>query len=348
MLQLSCRRTTYFRTGLLVVNALLLLPTCRKSDRASGESAGPSGKLAERARTPAGPPIKKKPPAFSATGPTGKVVVKLIARGAEPRRKLRYSFKGGIEHKMALRFRTRLWVMAGHKGPPSFEAAFRLPIKTRTQTLADTGSTRLHFGLGTIELRKSATRVASIQARVRTSLRIVRRCTMAATISPRGILRDVSIKATGMTASYVQRMLLQLLLHAVEPFPAEPIGVGARWEVAVPLRVNTTRIVRSTTYELTALKGSIGTLKLSIKETTWPRKVSTKRVPVGDVTELIRTEAVESGTAGFDLSRPLPTTRTTGLSKTMNRSWMRKNADTIASEYKHTIVTKTETNLLPD
>ena len=139
--------------------------------------------------------------------------------------------------------------------------------------------------------------------------------TVTWTRSADGIVRELSLEAPA-DATDAARAGVEITANAVSDatvaWPAEPIGVGARWTVTRTIddAVAPTRVV---TYELTALDGDVATVR---SETTAPEPAATLDAPAADggpgvTLEVDTYEVTGSGELTVDLRAALPVDGTT-------------------------------------
>jgi hypothetical protein len=89
------------------------------------------------------------------------------------------------------------------------------------------------------------------------------------------------------------------------PFPVEPIGPGAKWDVLATVEANGMKVLSAITYTLASVDGERGRLELTMKQTAPDQVVKMPGMPSGAKARLIKMETTGSGAGDFDLGNPL-------------------------------------------
>lgn len=89
-------------------------------------------------------------------------------------------------------------------------------------------------------------------------------------------------------------------------FPSEPIGVGAKWEIASFVDQQGIQLSMKYLYELISLEGNKLSVKVAIDGSAPPREISLPNIPPTAKAELLGARLAGEGTADYDLTRLLP------------------------------------------
>ncbi len=92
------------------------------------------------------------------------------------------------------------------------------------------------------------------------------------------------------------------LAGSVAPFPAEPIGIGARWKVVGQIATQGIVVVQTSTITLLDIEGSLLTVEIETVQELGPDGMEIPGVEVIDA----RLSSLSSGEAVWDLSQPIP------------------------------------------
>jgi hypothetical protein len=127
--------------------------------------------------------------------------------------------------------------------------------------------------------------------------------TIAATIDARGTLTVPT--ATGSADARARDELVQRLLQAIVPLPAEPIGDGASWRVVTILRQRPGVAKQTATYTLTAHTATGWKLHVKLQRVGEEQAISDPSLPPGVAAELLAMFRLLEGDVEVDPRRPL-------------------------------------------
>lgn len=124
-------------------------------------------------------------------------------------------------------------------------------------------------------------------------------------VDDRGITRGVRGAPTTGVPPRTQTMLgnIRSALQSI-PFPEEPVGIGARWEVRRTLDNHTHDVDQVVTYELVDLAGSRGQLRITVEQSADPQPLH--NLPTGAQARLDTYVGRGNGEAVFDLTSMTP------------------------------------------
>ncbi len=234
----------------------------------------------------------------------GKVVIQLKDAGAEPRKRLHYQLEEGqaakmdIEMEMAMRQKVhgRTNTMAPMK------MAMRMAFGAATRT--DDGNLRLDFSLEKVDMGALGNAPGAAER-----LEQLEQLSGWVVMTPHGCAVDMGIDLPdglpdGMAQfnAEIKKSFSQMPMI----FPEQPIGVGAEWEIAMPMSMYGMTLEQTLAYKLVELDGTRGKLEISIEQ-----KASGKMKPPGMPPsveaniDFLKSEG--SGTMEFDLNSFVPT-----------------------------------------
>jgi len=124
-------------------------------------------------------------------------------------------------------------------------------------------------------------------------------------VDDRGITRDVrGSRPTGVPPR-TQTMLgnIRSALQSI-PFPEEPVGIGARWQVERTVDLHTHDVDQVVTYELVDLTGTRGQLRITVEQTAEAQPLH--NLPGGAQARLDAYVGRGNGEAVFDLTSMTP------------------------------------------
>ncbi|MEA2751309.1 MAG: hypothetical protein QOI41_5452 [Myxococcales bacterium] len=167
------------------------------------------------------------PGAPGAPGEEAQPKLKVLEPGAEPRAVRKYAFTVGRSDKRLVTVKQS----AGREGGgPAQEAAFAITVDFTPKLVKPTG-TKFELKVLKVDLPGAQ---GAMKAQAQAQLAPFTGLTGSFDVSPQGELGEVDFKAdekmTGPGAEVIIQSLQQSLELIVPPFPAEPVGVGAKWE----------------------------------------------------------------------------------------------------------------------
>ncbi len=225
----------------------------------------------------------------------GEFDVKLLEAGAEPRRALRYRWNDAHSETLTLDYEQRVTVNVGRPSSKPGGAASKAPamapivLAERPVTLTidcEPGSsgaatdlrlpwraTELTLGEGGVAVGAQAPAPAPLtkaQLAGRMAEEAAYRALAGEAIyAPNGVPRSYAL-AEGLAIPDGSRQQIEVIAWTMGtlpiPFPVEPIGVGAIWEVAEVVISSGMRLRHTRRYELVALDGDRVEVKASVTE----------------------------------------------------------------------------------
>jgi hypothetical protein len=129
-----------------------------------------------------------------------------------------------------------------------------------------------------------------------------------AQVTRRGITTEAKIsmpgKANAQTQQIVQGME-QALQQIGAPFPEEPVGVGAKWQLVTPMHQNGVSLTQTAIYELQKMTDDRVVLEVTLKQSAPKQKVAS---PMGVTVDLLSLSSTGGGDMTMDLARLAPLT----------------------------------------
>jgi hypothetical protein len=286
--------------------ALVTTAACKKDDKGGSKPEGEKPKVGDTvdpATKPAGGGGGTTAPAANANGPQ----VKLVSAGAEPRQALRYAPQQGDKDKLDMVMNMGMEMSMGAAGSmprvdiPPVTMAFDCEVTSSTPE--------------TFELAAAVTDVkvdpsgGAMVDMIQPEMAKFVGMKMTSQMTRRGILVSADVKLPPNVNPQMMQMMdsmKQSLSQATAPFPEEPVGVGAKWEVISNMETNGMKLSQTATFELVALDGGKGTAKISLVQTAPPQDVNAPGMPAGAKARLNHLKSTGSGEMQFDLARVVP------------------------------------------
>jgi hypothetical protein len=242
------------------------------------------------------PPITEPTPSASkpktnleAPAAAAKGGVKLLEPGAEPRNVLRYHPKVGDKQTAIMTMKIKLDMQmppAKPGGAPMTMPTIptmNMPMDMTVQSVAANGDITFESIIGEIGMAEEPGTAPEVMQAMKTQMAAMKGTTVSTVMSNRGISKKVDIKLPGNVDPQARQMMDQMKERTgnlTVPFPEEPVGVGAKWEMKKTNKVQTMSVDQTGTYELVSVEGDRVIAKLSVdsstsvKGQTGPTKIS--------------------------------------------------------------------------
>jgi hypothetical protein len=177
--------------------------------------------------------------------------VTLVEAGAMPRQPLRYAFESGMSDVAVLEMNVQTLIKLGDQQVPmKTTPPIRMQMDVGVTGVATDGSAHLQFKVISAEASGDAAAVE----RLNQSLTGVRGLSGSYRIDPQGQVSggELTAAAGGQNREGAQMLgeLQQTMQQLAAPFPAEPVGDGARWQVVQNATSGAMKIRQTVEYTL--------------------------------------------------------------------------------------------------
>jgi len=218
-------------------------------------------------------------------------VLSLTDAGSGPKRLLRYAAKEGTKYEVVVSMEMDLGM-----GLESPATTFTMAINV-VKVSAD--------GDMTYEFRFTDVGVEGRETPK--EMKVLLGITGSAVADSRGINRSGSVDIPESAPPALKQMVGKFeeqLRQMSCPFPDEEVGIGATWELTQNLDTPAFGLRQTSTFELVALEGNRGKLKLTVRQSADEQEM--KGLPGGAKATLKSLRSKGAGELEFDLSRPVP------------------------------------------
>jgi hypothetical protein len=248
--------------------AAMVCVACSKGSTSTSTSTTTSTSTATSTATPTATLT-----ASEATGlPTASV--RLLDHGSEPLRPLRYTWHPDRKELMTIDLRTTVSTegVGAHQDIPL--PPLHVVVAIDPQSVTAEGDLQfawrvLHAGAD-LDAGGAPPQVAEGW---RTQIAPVEHLSGTAVVGANGLSKGVSVAGAGDAAPDAEMVVqvVQMLRDAAAPLPAEPVGVGARWQKVSTLDAKNGHATQTDTYTLAALHGDEGKLDDVLAQTASPQ-----------------------------------------------------------------------------
>jgi hypothetical protein len=193
--------------------------------------------------------------------------VELIDAGAAPQQPIRYRFVAGPSQNAVMDMNTQMAMNLGAMQIPMTSIPpLRMTMAMRVAEVAADGSARLEFAL----LSAEATGDLALTGPLKQSLANVKDVAGWYRMDTRGQISegDMNVPAGNEGAREALGSLNQTMQQLAAPFPAEAVGVGARWRVVQKTATGGASIAQTAEYTLRSRTATSVTLEVKIVDSS--------------------------------------------------------------------------------
>jgi hypothetical protein len=234
---------------------------------------------AEQSAAASEQPVTQAPPEPE---PPKEPTVTLVEAGAEPRTELRYAPKA--KQKERLRMLMDLKLVTQIDGQARGVVVPRMQIDMNLQISSVAANGDIDYDLELMSAKAQPTKDVPAEAMKALSaeLKKVEGLKGHGTMDARGITKSFEIGVPKSIDPMVKQTLDQLstaMQNIANPFPTEPVGVGAKWDVKVLYMQQGMRLEQVNHATLEAKKGNQLTVRMQIEQTAKPQPVPLSSLP---------------------------------------------------------------------
>lgn len=306
----SSRRIRLARIAVVLV--LLLTAACGKK-KTSGEQQAPAGgpwpgaAEAAAAAGDAGPAVAKTMLLL------GTPVVRLVDPGAEPRREQRYHVSAG-DRRVATIVGDQSLDLGLGSGPIQ-APTMNVDLELTTREAGADGVLLCDYALGNPRLTRAPGATAEPDPAMAELVAKIAGYRGTLRLDARGVPVAADLETPAKIPFVLRSVLEQLAWSAIQlavPFPTEPIGAGARWEVDIVYPHSSLTVAQTATFHLTDLQENGGTVEWTIRQSVAPQPITEPgATPVA--VSLTKFDGQGSGSWTFDLARLVPVSQDVSL-----------------------------------
>ena len=216
-------------------------------------------------------------------GPGDEAKLKVLEPGAEPRAVRKYAFTANRSDKRVITIRQS----AGREGGgPAQEAAFAITADFVPKQVKP-NATKFELKVLKVDLPDAQ---GAMKAQAAAQLAPFTGLTGSFDVTAQGDIGDIDFKAdekmTGPGAEVIVQSLQQALELLIPPFPAEPVGVGAKWERKVDRKERGQENTSRRTYTLKELTADGGVVTADVEVAVPKHMVQERGAPPGTTQEV--------------------------------------------------------------
>jgi hypothetical protein len=205
--------------------------------------------------------------------------VQLLDPGKAPRRVLRYAWRTDQKEQLVLDLLTSATTeVGGVKQPEIPLPPVRIAIAIEPLSVSPEGDLRYAWRVTTASVNLDAGTSPEIGEGMRVQVEPIAHMSGTGVETAQGLSKEVTIDPASVDAgAQAQQMMVQVvetLRDVAAPLPAEPVGVGARWQELARLDARGAHVAQTDTFTLTSLKGDTGELDDARAQTASPQTLA--------------------------------------------------------------------------
>lgn len=240
--------------------------------------------------------------------PAAGVTLTLLENGREPRRALRYPAGPTPANKMSLTLRLAMKMQVpGSPVPPVTMPGLRLLFDIES---ARAGSAvKYQFTVSDADLTSTDNAHPSVLAEMRKGIGQLVGAVGHVTVEARGLRSELSLSlpaGIGQELSQFMNSAKLAIGQMVIPMPAEPIGVGAKWEAVETIAQDGMTVREKTYFEVVALDGPRALIRTQTVQSADKQRAALPGLPEGVSAEVVSLRGSGAGEVELDLRRLVP------------------------------------------
>jgi Family of unknown function (DUF6263) len=258
--------------------------------------------VAEAAAAPAAGGGTTNASASTAAAPSSARTIKLLDPGAEPRKELR--LHPAPEDTQTLTMTVKMGSQTPGKGMPPL----KLTLESSVKQVAENGTITYALVWKDFGMEEQPGTSPAAATAMKAAFATVKGLTGTGTLSSQGVSEELKVQTSAGSPAQslgVAGMMQDMVAQLIVPFPAEPIGVGAKWQVKGPVKSQGMTVDQTVNYELVSLEGERLTVKDSTVENAAAQKIQNPAMP-GVKVEVTRMTGRSTGERTVELTHVLP------------------------------------------
>ena len=224
--------------------------------------------------------------------PVAKSPVKLLNPGAEPRAVLRLHPTAGDKQTVIMTLKTKVTMPPPPPGGAAAPAMpsippITIPMDITVQSVTPSGDINYTTVMGEPGIVEDTNTPPQMAQAMKAAMAKIKGITASGTISSRGISKKVDIKVPPDADPQMRQSLENMregMANLGSPLPEEAVGVGAKWEVKMPVKTEGMTIEQTSDYQLDSAAGDHVTTKFTLTQSTANSRVQISSNGSGTIT----------------------------------------------------------------
>ncbi|MCC6620309.1 MAG: hypothetical protein IT385_03595 [Deltaproteobacteria bacterium] len=273
------------------------------------------------AETKAPEPAPTEPAPAPAPVSPEPVTTKVLEAGADPKIELVLKPTAGTTQTALMTMTMEMQMNVAGQDVPMKLPPMKMGMSTTVDEVRDGGDVAFTFKVDSADVGEAADVMPQVVEAMKAAIGKVVGMGGKSVIDPHGTVKEASFQLPADAPPEMKQVVdsfQQSLNQMSIPFPAEAIGVGAKWQTTTKLEQQGMKVDQVATYEIVSIEGSVVKLKFSMQHTAPPQAMALPQMPAGMSAKLNEFSGSGMGEATIDLSKVLPTA--TNAKNTMSMS----------------------------
>jgi hypothetical protein len=215
----------------------------------------------------------------------------------------------GDEQKVELTVKLSMATKAGDQASPAMNLpAIKMTLEAKVKAVADNGDIACEMGMGDIGVSDTAGAAPEVVEAIKGVFSGIKGLSGSGTVTSRGVNQGIEFKAPPGSNPQVSQMMEQMkdfYTQIAVQLPEEAVGVGAKWQVNMPIKTQGMTIEQKAAYEIIAIEGERVTTRSTITQRAANQKIQNPALG-GMKMELIQMTGEGTGERAIDLTKLLP------------------------------------------
>jgi hypothetical protein len=275
------------------------------SDPSTGETPAAPAEAApaEPAAPVAEPDRETEPGQPTQTEPQ----VTLIDGGKDPKTELRFRAKPNRKEKLVLVMDMQISTELGGKAGPVMKLPkTQMSMDLQATSVAANGDIAYRFELKSVKVVPGKDTKPEVAKAMDGEFKKMEGLKGTAVIDSRGIAREAKFEETEPSMRELTEAMSLALNMISNPLPAEPVGLGAKWDSKLSSRQQGMVLQQINHATLESKKGDVIVIRLQIEQTAKPQLLSLPNLPPNAKAKLIELSSQGSGMLKSNLTRLVP------------------------------------------
>lgn len=232
--------------------------------------------------------------------------MKMLSFGAEPRKLLRFHPQEGQKQSLQMTTKMAMTMRMDDTAMPQMTLpGINMAMDSTVTGISPEGDISYDIVITDVGVKAEPGAMEAAAAGIRSAMAGLKGSTYSGVVSSRGITKSTDFKMPSAADPQIAEATAQMkesLSRVVSPFPEEPVGVGARWEVRSPIKSQGMTLDQTATYEIVSIEGDRLTTKCTIAQRAANQKIQNAAMPGASV-NLIKMVGSGTATSTSDLSQ---------------------------------------------
>jgi hypothetical protein len=242
------------------------------------QPAPPAISTQDSTGTKPGAPADSAPAAKRPAGP-----VKLLSAGSEPRKALRFQVKEGDKETLTITMKMSMGMGMGEMQNQEMKLpAMKMVLDSTVRAVSSEGDITYEMVMRETSVAEDGGAPPEVLNALKGPLTTMKGMSGTGTISSQGVVKssNISLPSGGDPQSrQALEQMKELFSRLSTPFPDEPIGPGAKWELKSPIKAQGMNLDQTSTYELVSVEGDRVKTKGSINQKGANQKIENPAMP---------------------------------------------------------------------